>query len=229
MSAVASASTAHAASYPLPAGGNHRTRRIVRSVLDDLPVLRFNSGDAFAAWLAVHGEQARGCWLELARKGARSDSLGYGEAVEVALAHGWIDGRKAAGDDEFWLQRFTPRGPRSRWSKINREKALALIESGRMTPAGRAAVEQAKADGRWERAYAGAATITVPADLQRALDANPRAAAFFETLDGSNRYAVLYRIGDAKKPETRAARIERFVAMLARHETLHPQRRPSAR
>jgi uncharacterized protein YdeI (YjbR/CyaY-like superfamily) len=203
----------------------------VGDVDDDLPVLHFESRAALAAWLAEHCESAPGCWLKLARKGAGAASVSYAEAIELGLAHGWIDGQKAALDDEFWLQRFTRRGPKSRWSRINREKAVELIESGRMTAAGLATVEQAKADGRWERAYEGAATITVPEDLQRALDANPAAAAFFATLDGSNRYAVLYRIGDAKKPETRARRIEAFVAMLARGETLHAPRSkaPSSR
>jgi uncharacterized protein YdeI (YjbR/CyaY-like superfamily) len=199
------------------------TADIVRGVPDDLPVLHFESREALAAWLAEHCESARGCWLKLARTGGSAGSVSYAEAIELGLAHGWIDGQKRAFDDDFWLQRFTPRGPRSRWSRINRDKAIALIESGRMTSPGLAAVEQAKADGRWERAYEGAATITVPDDLQRALAANSEAAAFFATLDGSNRYAVLYRIGDAKKPETRARRIEQFVAMLARGETLHPR------
>jgi uncharacterized protein YdeI (YjbR/CyaY-like superfamily) len=199
------------------------TAGIVRGVADELPVLHFRSREALAAWLAEHCEQAPGCWLKLARAGAGADSVSYAEAIELGLAHGWIDGQKRALDDEFWLQRFTPRGPRSRWSRINRDKAVALIESGRMTPPGLAAVEQAKADGRWERAYEGAATITVPDDLRRALDASSEAAAFFATLDGSNRYAVLYRIGEAKKPETRARRIEKFVAMLERGETLHPR------
>jgi uncharacterized protein YdeI (YjbR/CyaY-like superfamily) len=196
----------------------------VRGVADELPVLHFESRDALAAWLAARGERAPGCWLKLARKRAGRVSVSYAEAVELGLAHGWIDGQKRPLDDEFWLQRFTPRGPRSRWSRINRDKAIELIETARMAPAGLAAVEQAKADGRWERAYEGAATIAVPDDLQRALDACPEAASFFATIDGSNRYAVLYRIGDAKKPETRARRIETFVAMLARGETLHPRR-----
>lgn len=200
------------------------TGAIVRGVADDLPVLHFASREALAAWLAEHGESAPGCWLKLAKAGAAADSVSYADAIELGLAHGWIDGQKRALDDEFWLQRFTPRGPRSRWSRINRDKAVALIESGRMTPPGLAAVEQAKADGRWERAYEGAASIAVPDDLQRALDANSEAAAFFATLDGGNRYAVLYRIGDAKKPETRARRIEKFVGMLERGETLHPRR-----
>ena len=170
--------------------------------------------------------QAAGVWLQLAKKGAGVTSVSYAEVVEVGLAYGWIDGQKRALDDRFWLQRFTPRTRTSRWSRINRDKAVALIETGRMQPDGLAAVEQAKADGRWERAYEGASTITVPEDLQRALDANPDAAAFFATLDGTNRYAILYRVGDCKKPETRARRIETFVAMLARGERIHE--RPSA-
>lgn len=188
---------------------------------DDLPVLHFASRDELAAWLDEHGSTARGCWLKLARKGAARSSVSYDEAVELGLCHGWIDGQKGALDEEFWLQRFTPRSARSRWSRINRDRATVLIEAGRMTPAGLAAVEQARADGRWERAYEGASSITVPADLQRALDADPAAAAFFATLDGTNRYAILYRIGDARRPETRARRIETFVGMLARGEKIH--------
>jgi uncharacterized protein YdeI (YjbR/CyaY-like superfamily) len=188
---------------------------------DDLPVRHFATRDELAAWLAEHCETSQGCWLKLAKKGAGVGSVSYAEAVELGLVHGWIDGQKGALDEEFWLQRFTPRGPKSRWSKINRDRAVELIEAGAMAPSGLAAVEQAKADGRWERAYEGSSTITVPDDLQHELDANPEAAAFFATLDRTNRYAILYRIGDAKKPETRARRIEKFVAMLARGEKIH--------
>ena len=188
---------------------------------DDLPVLRFASRDALASWLDEHAERAQGVWLELAKKGAGVTTVSYAELVELGLVHGWIDGQKRAVDERFWLQRFTPRTRTSRWSRINRDKATQLIEAGRMRPAGLAAVEQARADGRWERAYEGASTIEVPDDLRRALDANPEAAAFFATLDGTNRYAVLYRVGDCKKPETRARRIEKFVAMLARGERIH--------
>jgi uncharacterized protein YdeI (YjbR/CyaY-like superfamily) len=188
---------------------------------DDLPVVHFETREALEAWLAEQGEHAPGVWLKLARKGSGIRSVSYDEAVELGLACGWIDGQKRALDAAFWLQRFTPRTPSSRWSRINRDKAVELIAAGRMTPAGLAAVEQAKADGRWERAYEGASSITVPDDLREALDANPEAAAFFETLDGTNRYAVLYRVGDCKKPETRARRIETFVAMLARGERIH--------
>ena len=146
----------------------------------------------------------------------------YAEAVEVALAYGWIDGQAARVDDDFWRQRFTPRKPRSRWSKINRDRATALIEKGEMKPAGLREVERAQADGRWEAAYDAPSTATVPDDLQRELDRNERAREFFATLDSANRYAILYRIGDAKKPETRARRIEKFVTMLSEGRKLHP-------
>jgi uncharacterized protein YdeI (YjbR/CyaY-like superfamily) len=188
---------------------------------DELPVRHFSTRDELAAWLSEHGETSQGCWLKIAKKGAGVESVSYADAVELGLAYGWIDGQKGVLDEAFWLQRFTPRGPKSRWSRINRDKAVELIEAGAMAPTGLAAVERARADGRWERAYEGASTITVPDDLQRELDANPEAAAFFATLDRTNRYAILYRIGDAKKPETRARRIEKFVGMLARGEKLH--------
>ncbi|MDQ3108170.1 MAG: YdeI/OmpD-associated family protein, partial [Actinomycetota bacterium] len=146
----------------------------------------------------------------------------YAGGVEVALCFGWIDGQRATSPADGWFrQRFTPRTAKSPWSKINRDKVEALAAAGRMAPAGVAAVDAAKADGRWERAYAGQATMEVPADLQAALDAEPTAASFFATLKGANRYAVLYRIQDAKRPETRARRIATFVAMLAKGETLH--------
>jgi uncharacterized protein YdeI (YjbR/CyaY-like superfamily) len=183
--------------------------------------VRFASRHDFDAWLDEHAATSEGVWLELAKKGAAAATLSYAEAIEVALCHGWIDGQKRAHDDEVWLQRFTRRTPRSRWSRINRDKATALIEQGSMKPAGHAAIEQAKADGRWERAYAGARTVEVPDDLRRRLDETPAAAAFFAELDGANRYAVLYRIHEAVRPETRARRIENFVAMLARGEKPH--------
>ena len=148
-------------------------------------------------------------------------SVSYAEALETALCYGWIDGQKAAAGEDRWLQRFTPRRARSRWSKINREKAEELIGRGRMKAAGLREVEAAKADGRWEAAYAGQRTMTVPQDLRDALDRNHRAAAFFENLDRVNRYAVLYRIQDAKKPETRRARIDKFVTMLEEHRKIH--------
>ena len=160
--------------------------------------------------------------MEIAKKGSSVASVSYGDAIEVALCYGWIDGQKAPVDELRWRQRFTPRKPRSRWSKINCERAADLIERGEMKPAGLRAIELAKADGRWDSAYAGQATMTVPDDLRDALAHNRRARAFFERLDSSNRYAVLYRIHDAKRPETRRARIATFVTMLEEHRKLHP-------
>ena len=187
-----------------------------------LPILSFASHKDWETWLDEHYRTSKGLWLKIAKKDSGIDSVNYAEALDVALCHGWIDGQKGAFDDTFWLQKFTPRGPRSKWSKINVDKALALIESGRMKPAGLAAIEQAKSDGRWEQAYDSQSRATVPEDLQRELDKNPEAAKFFATLDSANRYAVLYRIHEAKKPETRARRIEKFVGMLNRQEKLHP-------
>jgi uncharacterized protein YdeI (YjbR/CyaY-like superfamily) len=189
--------------------------------MSDLPVLSFPDRDAWAAWLEEHHADAPGVWLEIAKAGSGLPSVTYADAVEVALCHGWIDGQKARGDDRVWRQRFTPRGPRSRWSRINRDKAEALLASGAMRPAGRREVERAQADGRWDAAYEGQRTMGVPDDLRAALDADPAAAAEFESLDSANRYAILYRVNDAKRPETRARRIEKFVAMLARGERLH--------
>jgi uncharacterized protein YdeI (YjbR/CyaY-like superfamily) len=189
---------------------------------DELAVLHFENRAALAVWMSEHAADSPGIWLRLAKKGSAVSSVTYAEVIELGLCHGWIDGQKRALDERFWLQRFTPRTATSRWSRINRDKATELLTSTEMTPAGIGAIERAKADGRWDRAYEGASTIGVPDDLQRALDASPEAAAFFATLDGQNRYAVLYRVGDCKKPETRARRIETFVAMLARGEKLHP-------
>jgi uncharacterized protein YdeI (YjbR/CyaY-like superfamily) len=160
--------------------------------------------------------------LEIARAGALEATIGYDEAVEIALCYGWIDGQKKAKDAMCWLQRFTPRRPRSLWSKVNRARAEALIAAGRMQPSGQAEIDRAKADGRWDAAYDSARTAAMPADLQAALDAQPKAGAFFSTLDAANRYAVLWRVQTAKKPETRARRIETLVAMLARGEKIHP-------
>jgi uncharacterized protein YdeI (YjbR/CyaY-like superfamily) len=188
----------------------------------DDPILAFPSRDAFAAWLADEHATCPGLWLKIAKQGSGVDSVTYGEAVEVALCFGWIDGQKRGLDDVHWLQRFTPRRARSPWSRINREKAMALIDAGAMHEAGLAEVRRAQADGRWEKAYAGQRTADVPADLQAALDAEPAARAFFTTLNAANRYAIIYRVNDAKKPETRARRIARFVAMLAAGEQLHP-------
>lgn len=187
----------------------------------EAPTLAFATPRAWAAWLAKHHATSRGLWLKLAKKAAETASVTYAEALTVALAWGWIDGQKRALDATHWLQKFTPRAPRSLWSKINRDKALALIASGAMQPAGLAEVERAQADGRWEAAYAGSKTITVPDDLAAALAADPRAAAAFATLNAANRFALLFRVHTAKQAETRARRIAQFVAMLARGETLH--------
>jgi uncharacterized protein YdeI (YjbR/CyaY-like superfamily) len=186
-----------------------------------LPIQSFASQRKWEDWLAEHHGTSKGLWLKIAKKDSGTDTVTYAEALDAALCYGWIDGQKGALDDTFWLQKFTPRGPKSKWSKINREKALALIDAKRMKPAGLAAVEQARRDGRWEQAYDSQSKASVPEDLQTELDRNPEAAAFFATLDRVNRYAVLYRIHDAKKPETRARRIEKFVGMLARHEKVH--------
>ena len=160
--------------------------------------------------------------FKLAKKGAKAPVLAYGEALEAALCYGWIDGRKGALDKAHWLQKFTPRGPSSAWSKINCVKAQKLIEAGRMKPAGLARIDEAQRDGRWERAYDPQSKASVPGDFQDALDKEPRAAAFFGTLDRLNRYAILYRIQRVKRPQTRARRITEFIAMLRRREKIHP-------
>jgi uncharacterized protein YdeI (YjbR/CyaY-like superfamily) len=188
----------------------------------DVPVVSFASRAAWERWLADEHASSSGVRLKIARKASGVESVSYAEALEVALCYGWIDGQKSSYDDDHWLQRFGPRKPRSKWSKVNRGKATALIEAGAMKPAGLCEVERAKADGRWDVAYDSPRTAAVPDDLQRALDENPRAREFFATLDSANRYAILYRIQDAKKPETRARRIAKFVAMLNEHEKLHP-------
>ena len=161
-------------------------------------------------------------WLRLAKKDAPEPTISYLEALDVALCFGWIDAQTRGLDRDYWLKRFTPRRPGSKWSKINTEKAEALIAAGRMQPAGLREVEKAKADGRWAAAYAGSRTITVPDDLSRALAANPAAAAFFATISSINRYAILYRISTVKRPETRARKIGQYVQMLAEHKTIHP-------
>ena len=187
-----------------------------------LPTLPFETPSAWEAWLREHHADARGVWLKLAKKEAGIPSISYAEALDVALCYGWIDGQKAACDAQFWLQKFTPRGPKSIWSKINCDKATALIAAGAMQPAGLRQVELARADGRWDAAYASQRTITIPDDLQRELDQHPQAQAFFKTLNSANRYAILFRIHTAKKPETRAARIRTFIEMLSRGEKIHP-------
>jgi uncharacterized protein YdeI (YjbR/CyaY-like superfamily) len=182
----------------------------------------FKNQKAWEAWLKKNVTDPEGIWLRFRKKNSGLKSVTYQEAVEVALCYGWIDGQAKGFDDESWLQRFTPRGPKSIWSKINRAKALALIKSGRMRPGGLAAIETAKKNGRWKGAYDSHRTSTPPADLQKALAKNPGAKSFFASLDSQNRYAVLFRIQTAKNAETRKKRIEKFVEMLAKHEKLHP-------
>jgi uncharacterized protein YdeI (YjbR/CyaY-like superfamily) len=187
-----------------------------------LPVLAFASQDMWEKWLVDHAAVSRGLWLKFAKKSSGVPSVGKPEAIETALAFGWIDGQLDRFDEQFWLVRFTPRGPRSKWSQNNVATAKRLLASGRMTPAGLAEVEKAKSDGRWDAAYAPQSKAEIPDDLQAALDAQPSAKAFFATLRGANQYAVLYRIHDAKTDKTRQARIEKFVSMLARGETIYP-------
>jgi uncharacterized protein YdeI (YjbR/CyaY-like superfamily) len=182
----------------------------------------FDSAVAWEVWLAAHHATAVGLWLKLARKDSGVATVSYSEALDVALCYGWIDAQKDKLDQRFWLQRFTPRQPRSRWSAINRTRALALIANQRMRPAGLRQIELAQADGRWEAAYQGQRDATVPEDLRLELEKNAAARDFFAKLDSANRYAILYRLHEAKRPETRARRLEKFVTMLAEGRKIHP-------
>jgi uncharacterized protein YdeI (YjbR/CyaY-like superfamily) len=188
----------------------------------DLPIMLFVSAEQFEAWLAQQPPASKGIWLKLAKKGSSVASVSQAEAIECALCHGWIDGQIDKFDEHHWLIRFTPRKPRSKWSEKNRNTALELIKQDRMRASGLAEVERAKADGRWDAAYAAQSTATVPEDLQQALDANPPAQALFNRLDGTNRFAILHRVHTAVQAKTRASRIERYVAMLAKGETIYP-------
>ena len=188
---------------------------------DGLPVLELAGAQPWQRWLTRNHGASRGVWLAFAKKDSGRTSITYPEAVEAALCWGWIDGQAHKRDASSWLQRFSPRGARSVWSKINRDKALSLIERGAMQPPGLAEVERAKRDGRWERAYDSPRNAQVPDDFKAALAAEPRAAQFFETLNAANRYAIWFRLHHAKRPETRARRIAQFVAMLARGKKLH--------
>jgi uncharacterized protein YdeI (YjbR/CyaY-like superfamily) len=190
-------------------------------VADDLPILPFASSEEMEEWLEANAASSEGIWLKIAKKDSGIASVSYAEALELALCFGWIDSQKRGFDEQYFLQRFTPRRPGGKWSQINREKAEALIAAGTIRPAGLAEVEAAKADGRWDAAYAGQRTAEVPDDLQRELDRNKAAADFFAELDSANRYAILYRLEDAKKPETRERRLRKFVAMLERGEKIH--------
>jgi uncharacterized protein YdeI (YjbR/CyaY-like superfamily) len=184
------------------------------------PVLFCATPADLEAWMGEHGEESHGVWLKFAKKDSGIESVVYAEAVEIALCHGWIDGQAKPLDDHHYLQRFTPRRARSKWSKRNREKAERLIADGRMRPPGVREINRAKADGRWDDAYDSPATATVPEDFQAALDAEPAAREFFETLGSTKRYSFLYRITDAKRPETRAKRIAEYVALLREGKTL---------
>jgi uncharacterized protein YdeI (YjbR/CyaY-like superfamily) len=186
-----------------------------------LPVLDFADAQAWESWLAAHGGKATGVWLKIAKAGNSASSLTKAQAIDGALCHGWIDGQIDKYDEAWFLTRFTPRKRTSKWSENNRKRAEQLVADGRVAPAGLKEIEAAKADGRWDTAYAPASTAEEPEDLQTALDAEPAARAFFDTLSGANRYAILYRVQTAKKPETRAARIAKFVEMCVRGETVH--------
>ena len=186
-----------------------------------LPVFAFTSLAALETWFASQTSDEAGVWIKFAKKGAPIATITKAEAIDVALCYGWIDGKLEKCDEMYWLIRFTPRRSSSKWSLVNRKRALELVKQGRMRSAGRAQIDAAKADGRWNLAYAPASGAEVPSDLQSALKKNPAAAAFFRALSGRNRYAILYRIGTVKKAETRKRKISEFVAMLERGETIH--------
>jgi uncharacterized protein YdeI (YjbR/CyaY-like superfamily) len=190
---------------------------------DGLPMLTFVSAEAWESWLERNHATSAGVWVAIARKGSGMDSVRYPEVLDSAICFGWIDARRERLDETHFLQRFCPRRARSRWSQINREKAERLTAEGRMRPAGAAEVERAKADGRWQAAYESQRVAAVPGDLRAALDANPTALAAFGELSAQNRYAILYRLQDARRPQTRERRLAKFVAMLEVGETIHPQ------
>lgn len=189
-----------------------------------LPIVAFDDAAAWEAWLAAQPREHKGLWLKLAKAGNSASTLAKAQAIDGALIHGWIDGQLNPYDDAWWLIRFTPRKPRGKWSEKNRARAIELTAEGRIAAGGQAEIDAAKADGRWDAAYAPQSTAAVPDDLAVALAAAPGARAFFDRLDAANRYAILYRVGDAKKPGTRAARIAKFAAMCAAGETVHPRR-----
>lgn len=182
----------------------------------------FKNQGAWSTWLEKHHSHSSGIWVRLAKKNSGLKSVTYAEALESALCYGWIDGQKKSDSEQAWLQRFCPRSSKSLWSKINRQKALALIKAGRMAAAGLQAVEQAQKNNRWKSAYDSPRSASVPDDFQAALKANPKATGFFETLERRNRYAILFRVQTAKKPETRVRNIQKFIAMLERGEKIHP-------
>lgn len=191
----------------------------------DLPVLAFKSLQAWEDWLAAQPAGSPGVWLKLAKKSAGVPSVSRQEAIDGALCHGWIDGQLDKFDADWWLVRFTPRKPNGKWSQKNRARALELMRLKRIKPAGLREIEQSQADGRWDQAYASQSAAGIPDDFDAALAKNKKARAFFATLDSANRYSILYRVTTAKKPETRARRIETFVTMLSRGETIHPRKK----
>ena len=188
----------------------------------ELPIIPFASRDAWKAWLEEHHTASDGLWLKIAKKGSGPETVTYHQAVEIALCYGSIGGQVRKFDEDYYLQRFTPRRPRSKWSKINRQKVTELMNRGEMKAAGLREVERAKADGRWDAAYDAPSTATVPDDLRRELAKYDTARKFFSELDGRNRYAILYQIQDAKRPERRARRIAKYVAMLAEQKKPYP-------
>jgi uncharacterized protein YdeI (YjbR/CyaY-like superfamily) len=189
---------------------------------NELPIRAFASSTEWEDWLQAQPRTSNGVWLKLAKSASRIASISERDAIDGALCHGWIDGQRDKLDADYWLIRFTPRRPKGMWSQLNRERALVLIKLGRVRPAGLKEIEQAKIDGRWKSAYSPQSKANVPRDLQSALDRNPSAKRYFERLDSHNRYAILYRVQTAKKPETRADRIEKYVTMLRRGETIYP-------
>ena len=196
---------------------------------DDLPLLTFTDADTLERWLENEDEASRGAWLRFAKQGAPVATVSKSDAIDCALAHGWVDGQLGRVDDHYFKTRFTPRRPRSAWSQINRQRVEKLEDAGRMRPRGRAQVDQAKADGRWAAAYARQSEAAADADLEAALDAEPPARVLFDALDAANRFAILYRVQQAKTPEKRAAKIAEMVAMLSRGDTLHPRKAKRSR
>jgi uncharacterized protein YdeI (YjbR/CyaY-like superfamily) len=202
-----------------------KTKTKAKRTTSEKEIRLFAKPSDWQAWLAANHRCSQGEWLRLGKKGSGLRSVTYVEALEVALCYGWIDGQKLGESEQAWLQRFLPRSARSIWSRINREKAQALIATGRMQPAGHAAIEVANKNGNWEAAYESSKAATVPPDFQVALDASPQARDFFDSLDRANRYAILFRIRTVKKPETRARKIQEFIQMLTRQERIHQPRR----
>lgn len=196
---------------------------------DDLPLLTFADSESLERWLDEQGEASPGAWLRFAKQGAPQSTVSKSDAIDCALAYGWVDGQLGRVDVHFFKTRFTPRRPRSAWSQINRQRVERLEDAGRMQPRGRAQVDQAKADGRWAAAYAGQSEAAADADLDAALDAEPAARELFDALDSANRFAILYRVQQAKTPEKRAAKITEMVAMLSRGDTIHPRKAKRSR